>query len=158
MQLGRLKAFVSYLHSLESDIAHLAPVVHRRFNGKWFSENGSEISDRVVVQRLDTSPFSSVGESTAEVFVWMRKIQAVVELTFGNAPRERTRLAAFDNIKSCLRHASDSFDATHDSLTNLLNRNGLDPLIRAAVARLRDTAKEKAPSAEAGIRGQDVAC
>ncbi len=107
--------------------------VYRHWASNWLDEEGAEVTDDSLIahlrRALSLTP-SGVHVSGRQVFARITTLQAVVAAEFESTPRARRREEFATVLESCLEHAQHAFDATHDPLTGLLNRKGLEQFLR----------------------------
>lgn len=98
--------------------------------GNWIeAENDEVIIDQSLISALNEKPKSGYTKLNfrSEFFVlfWLAKNQLVVKVKVKKATRESTIESMLQDLKRILKAANLEYAANHDSLTGLLNRNGV---------------------------------
>lgn len=144
MKLARFRHFISAIACDEKlTEANHDPRVYRIYQGQWFDEGDREVSDKKLIGELVSALSSATiywrGRSQTHCYFRVPELSAVVRLEFQSSPTTPTQKQVAKQIASCYLNSSNAFDATHDSLTELLNRPAfeerIDHAIRQAIAQ-----------------------
>lgn len=125
MQLSRFRNFASELKRSE-EITSIARSIkiYRTYLGNWFDEDDEAITDPELIKRLQSSlrkgSYWREGKS-CDAFFPLLGFSSIVIISFNSPSRGRTLDKMNKSLEKCLEHSNDSFDASHDSLTGLLN-------------------------------------
>jgi diguanylate cyclase (GGDEF)-like protein len=95
-----------------------------KYNNQWYECGAGVLTDNSLSVSLEKSliaPKPWRPRSSPVTFFPIAVHSAVLMATFRSMPTEATRHWFAEQIETCVRHASDAYDATHDSLTGLLN-------------------------------------
>ncbi|QDL52915.1 GGDEF domain-containing protein [Rhodoferax aquaticus] len=98
--------------------------------GNWIEATNDEaIVDQSLISALNEKPKSGYTKLNLEnecvVFFWLAKNQLVVKVKVKKATRASTIESMLQDLKRILKAANLEYAANHDSLTGLLNRNGV---------------------------------
>lgn len=119
--------FLQELHNV-ANFPNSELMVLRR--GFWFNANSGEpVSDEKLLAVLNEKPkngFLKYVTATASAgFFWLAKNHAVVRIDIKRKTRISTLMKLHSELDGVLKIANHIFAANHDSLTGLLNRNGV---------------------------------
>jgi len=132
MQVARFLKFAEELRNDENIVGAVeATSVFRYFDKVWFAEDGSQVDDAILAPRLTQTLEKGPHwreRNSSEAFFLVHQLTCVVRATFASPPRKSTRDRFARRLNDVLTHAMHAFDATHDSLTGLLNRTALEQL------------------------------
>jgi diguanylate cyclase (GGDEF)-like protein len=140
VQLARFKAFAEELRkSPEIQRAGDFTKVYRLWKAKWWDDEDLPVEDEALAKGLQK--FLRKGthgreEKSTDTFIPIPTLHAVVLTRFQSPPKTKTIGKQANAIKAALCHANDSFDATHDPLTGLMNRRSLEERIQRALAQV----------------------
>jgi diguanylate cyclase (GGDEF)-like protein len=139
MQIARFKEILAELRETSPFPASVQEfAVFRRFDRRWFDESDIVVEDKKLSQDLHRT-LSLVqnwrARNSRRTFFPMRDCEAVLVATSVTPPRKPTRDACAQSISSCIQHATDWFDASHDTLTGVLNAKSIDAALLDNVAK-----------------------
>lgn len=132
MHLARFDAFVQEVRHDRTVKALCGPVrVYRFWASAWHDEEGGAPADDELKAHLKRALASAQGDVVAgrDVFARVVSLQAVVVATFASRPQKKRREEFAAVLQGCLEHAQHAFDATHDPLTGLVNRKGMEHFV-----------------------------
>ena len=115
--------------------------IYRLTEGKWFDCDDQEISTLSLIKSLNRT-FSVKthwrNKNTNDVFFPIEQIESVAVATFTTAIQHSTRASFNKILRERLNVCINEFDATHDHLTDLLNRGQFDKQLISELVSNRD--------------------
>jgi hypothetical protein len=115
------------------------------YDGNWFDESGSVIEDDDVIERLSKTLLEKGNwrdRKSVETYFAVESLKSVVVSNFAQPPKKSTRDRFHNNISRCLEQAQHEFDATHDSLTGLHNKNSFQENLKKEVNEILINAED----------------
>lgn len=141
MQLARFKAVLDELRracSFPPSVQEFA--IYRKCGDSWFDESDILVEDVNLTDLLDDTLFlhqSWRPSNSRQTFFPMRDCGAVLMATSNTPSRKSTRDACEHLISSCIQHANDAFDASHDTLTGVLNAKSIEAELLGILEKAR---------------------
>lgn len=137
MQLKRFHAFINTILEDENLCAPQPPDFFRFYEGKWYGRDSYEISNSSQLSELNAAYTGEKDywrkKSQSASYIRVTQLQAYVKIYFTSPPREQTQQSYSSRIKQCYTNSTNAFDATHDGLTELLNRKGFEAIFHKAI-------------------------
>lgn len=134
MKLERFQMFSDFVGK-DASLKALAPelVIYRYFEGKWFDGDGDELSpDDTLIGNLDRTRDRGGHwrrTNNRNSYFPIIILDAIAVVTFDSPSKSQTRNRVQSGLDRCLSEAINAFDATHDKLTGLLNREKFQELV-----------------------------
>jgi diguanylate cyclase (GGDEF)-like protein len=142
MKLARFKRFAAQVARDSVLCRATAQIeIYRSTGTDWFSTDDVKIEDTQLISVLGRTNYRQTHwrprNSTVSYFP-LSDIDAIVVATFPAATQVHTRNTFFSNLQTRLTASNNEYDATHDHLTGLLNRNEFDRLISSGLSASQD--------------------
>lgn len=167
MQLERFDGFVREVLS-DNSIARgcVQANIYRHFNGKWYDKSNELVSDEVLVRNLSAMLRRGPEwryKGDVKAYFLIRELNLVIVVQFEKPAKKSTRLRYVEHFQRCLRNSKNAFDASHDSLTGLLNRGGFEARMLSvlnadvvAAANVPDASSKLQTSSIVGLIALDI--
>jgi diguanylate cyclase (GGDEF)-like protein len=151
MQLERFNQFISEIRN--DDLIGAGCVsfaAFHFFNAKWFDADNDVLDDAELIRDLNFTRRRRIDwrqKGSLNSYFIIKEFDAVIEIQFSKPANSRTRQRYAGHLQRCLRNSKNAFDATHDTLTGLLNRSGFESKLNS-IARpvLKEVAEVKGKS------------
>ncbi len=155
MQLNRFYFFSNAVLAEKIFNDAKPPEVFRFYQEKWYGLDGSEINVPALTDDLELAHSGDNhywrGKSQRACYIRVAQFCAYVKLYFSSPPRDSTQRYFSEQVRLCYQNSNNAFDATHDSLTELLNRKGFEPILDAAIKTTAAQVKSTAVLAKSGL-------
>lgn len=140
MKVARFEHFVNAVErNFGSNGSNHSPRVYRIFKSKWFDEIGADINDANLIADLETvlthsaNHWRGSGRVNTHCYFRVPDLNAVLRLEFQMSPSTKTQKQFADKVGDCYSNSSNEFIATHDTLTELLNRPAFELELDVAI-------------------------
>jgi diguanylate cyclase (GGDEF)-like protein len=142
MNLARFKQFAAQV-AQDSVLCRAATQIeiYRSTGTDWFGADDAKIEDMQLIsalRRTNTRQNPWRPRNGMINYFPLSDIDAIVVATFPSATRMPTRAKFFSHLQTRLVASNNEYDATHDHLTGLLNRNEFDRLICSRLSTSQD--------------------
>jgi GGDEF domain-containing protein len=133
MNLARFKRFAAQV-AQDSVLCRAATQIeiYRSTGTDWFGADDAKIEDAQLISALRRTINRQThwrSRNSMVNYFPLSDIDAIVVATFPSATQLHTRNTFFSHLQNRLIASNNEYDATHDHLTGLLNRNEFDKLI-----------------------------
>lgn len=139
MKFARLKIFLRHIERELSDWDSVEKIrLNYFFEGGWFDEHETVISDPTVVDQLQSTRDSNQAwrqPRSKTVFFPVAELDAVLTVQCASSPKQRTSDKISRQITDCLEAATHEFNSTYDDLTGLYNRKTFDKFLESEIQR-----------------------
>jgi diguanylate cyclase (GGDEF)-like protein len=142
MNLARFKRFAAQV-ARDSVLCRATTQIeiYRSTGTDWFSADDAKIEDTQLISALNRTnnrqthwrPRNSIIN-----YFPLSDINAIIVATFPSATQVHTRNKFSSDLQTRLAASNNEYDATHDHLTGLLNRNEFDRLISSRLSTSQD--------------------
>lgn len=126
----------------------------------WFIAPGERVTDEALLECLNSASEEGWRRTNAKsAYYRLSQHNAVIEVRFGSSPIGSTLKKVAKRIQKGVIHSTQAFDATHDSLTGLLNRRGFEEEIKSSIGpspTLTQTSDALDSSLMAGVIEMDI--
>jgi diguanylate cyclase (GGDEF)-like protein len=152
MQLARFRSFCEELANEPTIIARARVLVYRRIDERWFASTGERVDDAPLLRDLEVAmssgSYGRARHSNRACFPLMM-LDCVIAATFASPPRKTTQLRFSQLLETAYQHANHAFNAAHDALTGLLNRQAFEEIIHRVLGQLKSVSPAVSSAPEA---------
>jgi len=139
MQLARFKTIAEELRIPSLFPASVVSVrIYRKSDTFWYDESNSQITEEKLLADLNRSLSTKQNwrpRRACQAFFPVESLNAVILIVSNTPPQKRTRAILNAKIETCIKHANDAFDASHDPLTGALNPKSIDTALQTLVSK-----------------------
>jgi diguanylate cyclase (GGDEF)-like protein len=130
MLLSRFKQLTQDIPTSLVDDDRVSNVsLYRFFENSWFDRGDNQVKDAELISSLDITRNSNQSwrkPKSATCFYHYELLALVIAIEFYSSPKAKTRKHYESAIDNCIKNSGHAFNASHDALTALKNKQEFD--------------------------------